>query len=455
MSSSNLTPLTHQPKSFTSNASISSSKSSLNKSVKLCHICGSNFPSTSIAVHQSRCMKKTMSKSSFALNGSRQSLAISTSMLKLDLSPKRKPNEDAPFTSTPIRQSVGPRRSLSDVPTRDDPEDTYYSTLAQDPYISARKAPEAAESTSAFLPTKKTVIPSRKNSTQSLKEVPRSASNGMPPSRLNSKSSSMTELENEREELADSHYEYRQEEQQEFKEEPLPGVYSSVAMAEGIVEDENEIGDRLPCPLCSRKFAGEERLEKHVAACSKMKKPRKVFDTTKARVKGTELEQYALKKTFEGSNGSGAKGKNTHENTPIKPKKANWRVKHENFIRMVRANRGPANGEKGDFQPVISEPDPDYVLCEHCNRRFNETAAERHIPICAQTKHRSMLKHPARGGGAGVSLGSGSGAGADEALRKRMSFKPPPPKVKKPLGGSTGSLASAGSSSASSSPRRR
>lgn len=35
--------------------------------------------------------------------------------------------------------------------------------------------------------------------------------------------------------------------------------------------------------------------DKHMGACSKAKKPRKTYDATKARVKGTELEQYASK----------------------------------------------------------------------------------------------------------------------------------------------------------------
>ena len=99
---------------------------------------------------------------------------------------------------------------------------------------------------------------------------------------------------------------------------------------------------------------------------------------------------------------------------------------------MVRANRGPANGgNDGSSVPFISEPDPDYVQCEHCNRRFNETAAERHIPICAASKHRSLLRH-----GSSSNLGSknslGGSPGHDESLKKRLQFKPPPPRQKSP-----------------------
>ncbi|KAJ3227156.1 hypothetical protein HDU81_006878 [Chytriomyces hyalinus] len=189
----------------------------------------------------------------------------------------------------------------------------------------------------------------------------------------------------------------------------------------GEIDENDEMGglseERMPCPLCKRKFAGEERLEKHVTACSKQK-TRKVFDATKARVKGTELEQYVLKKAVEGGT---KKGKDQEK--PIKAKKQNWRVKHDNFIRMVRANRQTdENGVKAPIPP--SEPDPDYVQCDHCGRRFNETAAERHIPICANTKHRP--RPAAKAGSLGAIVAE------DEArMRKRLDFKPPAPKLKK------------------------
>lgn len=47
-----------------------------------------------------------------------------------------------------------------------------------------------------------------------------------------------------------------------------------------------------PCSICNRTFSQEDRLEKHMIACQKSQKVRKVFDATKARVKGTELEKY-------------------------------------------------------------------------------------------------------------------------------------------------------------------
>lgn len=38
--------------------------------------------------------------------------------------------------------------------------------------------------------------------------------------------------------------------------------------------------------------------------------------------------------------------------------------------------------------PPPPAANPDYVQCPHCSRRFNEHAAERHIPFCKEQKSR-------------------------------------------------------------------
>lgn len=40
-------------------------------------------------------------------------------------------------------------------------------------------------------------------------------------------------------------------------------------------------------------------------------------------------------------------------------------------------------GKLADLPPPPPSSNPDYVQCPHCGRRFNETAAARHIPKCA------------------------------------------------------------------------
>ncbi|KAI8907859.1 hypothetical protein EDD86DRAFT_208313 [Gorgonomyces haynaldii] len=152
--------------------------------------------------------------------------------------------------------------------------------------------------------------------------------------------------------------------------------------------------DLVVCDICNRKFLAD-RLDRHQEACSKSQKQRKVFDVKKARVQGTDMEKYQGKQ---------------QEQKP--PKKNNWRAKHMAFIQLVRSAR---DGTTLPSSQLV-DPNPDYVTCPHCARRFNEAAAERHMPHCkekatAQARNQSQSK---------------------EALKKRISYKPPTPrKLKK------------------------
>ncbi|XP_037294104.1 general transcriptional corepressor trfA isoform X3 [Manduca sexta] len=71
-----------------------------------------------------------------------------------------------------------------------------------------------------------------------------------------------------------------------------------------------------------------------------------------------------------------------------KPLNSSWRQKHEEFIQAIRAAKQVqahlnAGGKLSDLPPPPPSENPDYVQCPHCNRRFNQGAAERHIPKCA------------------------------------------------------------------------
>ncbi|XP_036397394.1 zinc finger C2HC domain-containing protein 1C [Megalops cyprinoides] len=127
----------------------------------------------------------------------------------------------------------------------------------------------------------------------------------------------------------------------------------------------------LPCRLCHRNFAAD-RLEKHRKVCEKVQRStRKVFDSSKYRAKGTDLEEYL--KT------------NSRRKTP-ELKKTNWRQKHEAFIRSLRQARMPA---KVALQPQpCMDDDDDYQTCPHCARRFAPGPAERHIPKCQNIRSR-------------------------------------------------------------------
>uniref|UniRef100_A0A673XKY2 Zinc finger C2HC domain-containing protein 1C-like n=1 Tax=Salmo trutta TaxID=8032 RepID=A0A673XKY2_SALTR len=127
----------------------------------------------------------------------------------------------------------------------------------------------------------------------------------------------------------------------------------------------------IPCTICHRKFAAE-RLEKHLQVCERMQhSSRKVFDSSKYRAKGTDLEEFM--KT------------NSRSKSP-EVRKSNWRQKHEAFIRNLRQAHVPAAGALQP-QPPIQDND-DYVTCPHCARRFAPGPAERHIPKCQNIKSR-------------------------------------------------------------------
>lgn len=50
-----------------------------------------------------------------------------------------------------------------------------------------------------------------------------------------------------------------------------------------------------------------------------------------------------------------------------------------------------------ELAPPPKSENPDYVQCPHCQRRYNQTAAERHIPKCKDIKAKpKMLKKGSR-----------------------------------------------------------
>jgi hypothetical protein len=108
---------------------------------------------------------------------------------------------------------------------------------------------------------------------------------------------------------------------------------------------------------------------------------------------GTEAETY-LKKPI-----SAAARAPKAVVTPSTNKANNWRAKHEDFIKTVRAAREmkaylAKGGKLSDLPPPPPSENPDYVECPHCNRRFNEAAATRHIPICVNMQHNKPKPKP-------------------------------------------------------------
>ncbi|NWI04563.1 ZC21C protein, partial [Tichodroma muraria] len=135
------------------------------------------------------------------------------------------------------------------------------------------------------------------------------------------------------------------------------------------------------CSFCKRKFLCT-RLEKHMSICGKNQdSKRKVFDSSKARARGTELEQYQKWKS----------SRSPQSKTP--PRKNNWKQKHEALIHIMsqarQAQQILAKGRKvSDLPPLPPIENPDYVACTYCRRKFSPRVAERHIPKCKNIKNR-------------------------------------------------------------------
>ncbi|XP_067118829.1 zinc finger C2HC domain-containing protein 1A-like isoform X2 [Centruroides vittatus] len=119
-----------------------------------------------------------------------------------------------------------------------------------------------------------------------------------------------------------------------------------------------------PCSICGRTFR-PDALERHEGICKKTSlKKRKIFDSSKQRAEGTEIKSVPT---------------TTNVKKDIKPKKSNWRDKHEEFVKNIRMAKGEVSEETS--QPKKNIPS-DYIQCPSCNRHFNQKAAERHISWC-------------------------------------------------------------------------
>ena len=153
---------------------------------------------------------------------------------------------------------------------------------------------------------------------------------------------------------------------------------SNMQKNESFHADQENSSDAVPCPNCGRGFASN-RIQKHHTVCVKnQQKRRKVFDTTKQRLKGTEAAKFFRPE---------------HSKKPILKEKSNWRQQHEEFINSIRAAKKVKfhmdnGGKASDLPPPPPSLNPDYVFCQYCTRRFNPTVAERHIPKCRSTVNR-------------------------------------------------------------------
>ena len=83
------------------------------------------------------------------------------------------------------------------------------------------------------------------------------------------------------------------------------------------------------------------------------------------------------------------------------PKETKWRMKSNAFREAMKASRAVAAhlqaGRPASELPPPRMSDPaldDRVPCPHCGRRFNDVAAQRHIPLCNKivAKPKALLR---------------------------------------------------------------
>ncbi|KFZ55531.1 Zinc finger C2HC domain-containing protein 1C, partial [Antrostomus carolinensis] len=135
------------------------------------------------------------------------------------------------------------------------------------------------------------------------------------------------------------------------------------------------------CSFCRRKFL-HTRLEKHTSICSKSQgSKRKVFDSSRARARGTDLEKYQQWKSSERPQSKPPRGNNS-------------RQKHEVFIQTLRQDCQvqqilSKGGKVSDPSPLPPIENPDYITCPYCRCQFAPQAAQRHIPKCNPPENRA------------------------------------------------------------------
>jgi len=74
-----------------------------------------------------------------------------------------------------------------------------------------------------------------------------------------------------------------------------------------------------------------------------------------------------------------------------------WKAQSEAFRQAMRAMKGGDETTSGsNFNPSQApskEVYDDRVECKFCGRKFNETAAERHIPVCEKKNKEMLIKN--------------------------------------------------------------
>ncbi|XP_065574264.1 uncharacterized protein LOC136036150 isoform X2 [Artemia franciscana] len=148
----------------------------------------------------------------------------------------------------------------------------------------------------------------------------------------------------------------------------------------------------LPCSVCGRNFKPDS-LSRHQSVCEKnAQKKRPVFDSSKQRLQGTELQ-------FSSPTSPSAPTKRSYSSlTTAKKRQSKWKEQHNDLIQSVRAAKGSAapglsalvigpTFKKRSVNVFQSVPD-DVTPCPHCERSFGIKSFDRHVDWCKEQRTR-------------------------------------------------------------------
>jgi hypothetical protein len=172
------------------------------------------------------------------------------------------------------------------------------------------------------------------------------------------------------------------------QERPLHTGEGAKAKMSSIPEpDPEEDCELIDCPEgCGRRF-NENALIKHQKVCRKVfQSQRQQFDSAAMRV--VSDEQTGLKVNVK----KGAKNnKPPQAEKPVGSKKGKWAAQSEAFRAQLKAARGEQI-TKEEANAMAAALEQDLTKCPHCQRKFNEKAASRHIPFCEQKSKMDKMK---------------------------------------------------------------
>mmetsp|Transcript_60394 Transcript_60394/g.168752 ORF Transcript_60394/g.168752 Transcript_60394/m.168752 type:complete len:521 (-) Transcript_60394:98-1660(-) len=216
--------------------------------------------------------------------------------------------------------------------------------------------------------------------------------------------------------------------------------------AEGPSEDRNmgpanfdaDVMDdgRMRCVYCGRYFA-PDRIEKHQSICGKLKSARPVGVDGQPTQEGRKVFNAQAQRTESGAAFVTPQQYKRQHDQKMKAAAeerarrtgSRWRAQHAQFQDVVRAGRNDGtetlHPSRRDAGPPNQRLDDGTTQCPHCSRRFEQSVADRHIPICAKVLNRPKPP-PSPGPSSRISpAASSQGFQRREKERNHSSSMPP------------------------------